>query len=185
MQFDRSASIRLLPVTTAAYPAPNNLAYTLYSTTFTNATNTLAVPPSTLPATVGSLFPVAAGYQGWAGRCTSNDPGVLNRVPPAPTTRGGTSDLNVPMARFDIVARRGGLPPAGTWSVTATQTATDVGCPTTQSYTWTSTTPTTLGGSLPFGSWTFTVTDSLGSKTTSAVVLSPTTSTVTTVAVTL
>jgi prepilin-type N-terminal cleavage/methylation domain-containing protein len=185
MQFDQSASVRLLPSTDAAHPAPNNLAYTLYSTTFTNATNTLAVAPSALPVTVGSLFPVAAGYQGWAGRCTSNDPGVLNRVPPAPTTRGGTSDLNVPMARFDIVATRSGLPPTGAWSVTATQTATDVGCPTTQAYTWTSTTPTTLGGALPFGSWTFTVTDSLGSKTTSAVVFSPTTSTVTTVSVSL
>jgi hypothetical protein len=158
----------------------------MYSTTFTNATQTLAVPSTgVLPTSVSNLFPVAAGYQGWAGRCLSNDPGAANRVAPAPTTRGGTSDLLLPVGRFDIDAKRSGVRPSGTWTVTATQTATDAGCPTAPTYTWTSSSPTVLGGALPFGSWTFKVTDGVGSKTTSAVTLSPTTSTVTTVSVSL
>lgn len=186
MQFDNSASLRLIPSTDAAHPAPNNLAYTMYSTTFTNSTQTLVVPPGgTLPTTVSNLFPVAAGYQAWAGRCTSNDPGGANRVAPAPTTRGGTSDLLIPMGRFDVIATRGGLPPVGTWTVTATQTTTDLGCPTTATYTWSSSSPSMLGGALPFGTWTFTVTDSLGSKTSSAVTFLPTTSSITNVAVSL
>lgn len=186
MQFDQSAGLKLIPDTDATHPAPNDLDFTLYSTTFTNSTQTLAVPSSgTLPVTVSNLFPVAAGYQAWAGVCTSNDPGGALRMPPAPTTRGGSTDVLVPLGRFDVVPTRGGLPLTGAWSVTATQSTTDLGCPSGASYTWTSSTPSALGGSLPFGTWTFTVTDGVGSRTTSDVVLSSTNSSVTNVAVSL
>jgi hypothetical protein len=186
MQFDRSASVRLIPDTDAAHPAPNNLAFTMYSTTFTNSTQTLPVNSTgVLPTTVSNLFPVAAGYQAWAGRCTSNDPGGPNRMPPAPTTRGGTSDLLVPVSKFEVNATRSGLPVSGAWTVKATQTASDTGCPTGANYTWTGSTPGTLGGALPFGAWTFTVTDAFGSKTTSAVTLSATNPNVTTIGVSL
>jgi prepilin-type N-terminal cleavage/methylation domain-containing protein len=171
MQFDQSAAVRLVPDVDPEYPAPNGLAYTLYSTTFTNASRTLPVTgPS--PLSVTNLFPVVAGYTGWAGRCLSNDPGELDRVPPAPSTRGGSADLLVPLVPFMMSATRSGLPPAGTWSVTATQTASDTGCPSGQSYTWNGSGPA-IKGSLPFGAWTFRVTDAFGSRTTSAVTLAP------------
>jgi hypothetical protein len=60
-------------------------------------------------------------------------------------------------------ATRSGLPLAGSWTVTATQTAVDDGCPTGQVYTW-SGSGTDVKGSLPFGAWDITVTDGLGTS---------------------
>jgi prepilin-type N-terminal cleavage/methylation domain-containing protein len=184
MQFDESAALNLIPDADPAYPAPTNLAYTLSSTTFANSSQTLLVPGGTVPTVVNSLFPVAAGYQGWAGGCLSNDPGELLRVAPAPSNRGGSSDLVLPLSKFEMSATRLGLPPVGTWTVTATQTAPDAGCPSGQSYTW-SGSGSTITGSLPFGEWTFKITDTLGSRTTTAVAFAATDTGVTNLAVAL
>jgi prepilin-type N-terminal cleavage/methylation domain-containing protein len=171
MQFDESAAVRLVPDVTPGYPAPNGLNYTLYSTTFTNASRTLPVT-GPLPLTVNNLFPVAAGYTGWAGSCLSNDPGELDRVPPAASTRGGTSDLLVPLVPFTLTATRSGLPPVGSWSVTATQVAVDDGCPTGQVYSWTGS-GADIKGSLPYGAWSVTVTDGSGTSLAQSLTVGP------------
>ncbi|MGN6245420.1 MAG: hypothetical protein ACTHQ3_17345, partial [Motilibacteraceae bacterium] len=68
-------------------------------------------------------------------------------------------------------ARRTGPLPGG-WQVTATRVD-DPGCTAGEAYTFTSPTGGAIGAALPFGSWTFTVTSSVGSATSPTVVLAP------------
>lgn len=182
LQYDRAAALEVVGYTDPGHPAPTDLPVTLYATVFGNDTKTKVIEPTgASPLLATGLFPTAAGYTGWAGRCLANDPGESLRPQPAATEPGSTGSLTVPLARFEVRPQFG-TPPAGGYQVTAQQ-APDAGCPDGAAHTWVSPANGAVGGALPFGEWTFTVTDGTRTTTTPPVLLDPAGNGVTTVQV--
>jgi hypothetical protein len=190
-EYDAAASLSLTPAFAAdsQYPPPADLPVTLFSpTVFTNATFAQQVT-GTWPLQVPMIYPHAAGYSLWAGACLAHNPavqGVAGQV--AAVVPGKRTDVVVNLAPFEVRRNRGSKPAPVMWTVTATH-AKDAanGCTTPQSYQFKASSASidALSGSLPFGTWTFTVSDGTRTRSSAPVVLSPSSSTAPIVTVTL
>lgn len=113
LQYDRAAALEVVGDTDPEPPAPTDLPVTLYASVFGNDIKTKVIEPTdSSPLLVPGLFPTAAGYIGWAGRCLANDPGEPLRPPPAAIEPGATGSLAVPVARFEARPQFG-TPPSG------------------------------------------------------------------------
>jgi prepilin-type N-terminal cleavage/methylation domain-containing protein len=176
-QYDKAAELDVVAATDPAHPAPAGLPVTLKASLFGNASQTKVVAAAS-PYVITGLFPAEGGYSGWAGGCLAHDPGESQRVT-ASAPGGGRGHLVVGVAQFEVLRdRRGGTGTAG-WEVTATHDADPaqgplgVNCPSGESHTWIATDTDVLGGALPYGTWTFTLSDGSRNVVSSPVMLSP------------
>jgi type II secretory pathway pseudopilin PulG len=179
--YDRAATVSVRVNTDAAHPAPADLPVLLHSPTAFSGPTWTRLFTGAWPLTIPGLFPDRAGYSGWAGACLASDPGSAARPAPVAAEPGGSSELVIGVAKFEIRLNRAAAP--GT-SVVATYAGTAVpGKPETascsapapvQRHTWQSAVSTSvLGGALPYGDWTFTVREGSRTVLTPAVKLKP------------
>lgn len=177
LQYDESAQVSVVAATDAAHPAPADMPVTLKAPVFPNASQTRVVPAAS-PMLVTDLFPSQGGYSGWAGQCLAHDPGEALRLPPAQTEPGQQGILLVGVARFEVARDRGGATGAAGWQVTAIHAPDPEGpsgrnCPSGASHAFVSQDPDIVGGSLPYGTWTFRLTDGTGSVESAPITLVP------------
>ena len=157
MQYDKAGRLTLQPVVQLGYPAPRDLAWTLYNTAFVNGTKTIE-PTGALPVVVPEVFPARDGYSGWPGRCAANDPGQL-RPSAVVVERGGSATLAASLKPVSVEAQdNAGRKLTSAWRLVAEQAA-DAGCSSGQTYQFN--VSASAGGtadiSLPSGDWVFTV----------------------------
>ena len=157
LDFDRSGSLSLATSAPNGALPPSGLPVTL-AYQFFQPTGTKVFSGSTFPLTLTGLFP--DDYQFWAGDCTDADPSAATwsgggRDDPASVVALGTTPASVSLGTVAVSATLSGVPVSGA-SVTASHSA-------------------SVEAALPWGTWTITVTPSIGSPRQQTVIVDPTT----------
>jgi prepilin-type N-terminal cleavage/methylation domain-containing protein len=171
--YAQAASIAVTLQGADGAPVPASVPLTLGDNDFA-VTGTKLFAGSGTSRTIGSLFPVTAGYTIWAGDCSDADPqgtwsggpfwSGAQRGAPVAVTANGTSPATVTLPAVQATVLQNGLPLAGVDVVAVHQLVdasegADAGCPSGE--TWALGTTDANGivsGALPFGLWQLQVT---------------------------